>query len=201
MASCGIFTSPDSIASISPKSLTPDGQFRVASAKENEDLFWAIRGGGGNFGVVTSFEYQLHPVKDITAGIFFYPIDKVREVLQFYRDYVAKAPEEMGLFPAFQIAPPLPFIKEKDHGKPFIAIVSCWAGPMNKAEAEMAKIRSAAPVVAEMVAPMSYYVINGLFDALLPPGLQHYWKASFATEVTCGTMPPTSSPFWFCLRL
>ncbi|MEJ8814231.1 FAD-binding oxidoreductase [Variovorax ureilyticus] len=168
--------------------VTADGQFRVASAAENEDLFWAIRGGGGNFGVVTSFEYQLHPVKDITAGIFFYPIEKVREVLRFYRDYVAKAPEEMGLFPAFQIAPPLPFIKAEDHGKTFIAIVSCWAGPMDKADAEMAKIRGAAPVVAEMVAPMPYYVINGLFDALLPPGLQHYWKASFATELTDGAI-------------
>lgn len=173
---------------ISADVVTADGQVRVVSERENEDLFWAIRGGGGNFGVVTSFEYQLHPVKDIVAGIFFYPLDRVREVLHFYRDYVAKAPEAMGLFPAFQIAPPLPFIKEADHGKTFIAIVACWAGPVEKAEAEMAKIRGAAPTVAEMVAPMPYYVMNGLFDGLLPPGLQHYWKASFATELSDGAI-------------
>ncbi|MFA6954348.1 MAG: FAD-binding oxidoreductase [Thermoanaerobaculia bacterium] len=169
---------------ISADVVTADGRVLVASARENEDLFWAIRGGGGNFGVVTSFEYQLHPVKDVVAGIFFYPIDRVRDVLGFYRDYVAKAPEAMGLFPAFQIAPPLPFIKPEDVGKPFIAIVSCWSGAADKAEAEMAKLRGAAPIVAEMVAPMPYYVINGLFDPLLPAGLQHYWKASFATELT-----------------
>jgi FAD/FMN-containing dehydrogenase len=173
---------------ISADVVTADGQFRVASAKENEDLFWAIRGGGGNFGVVTSFEYQLHPVKDVVAGIFFYPIDKVREVLEFYRDYAATAPEAMGLFPAFQIAPPLPFIAESDVGKTFIAIVSCWSGSAGEADAEMAKIREAAPIVAEMVAPMPYYVMNGLFDPLYAPGLQHYWKASFATELTDGAI-------------
>jgi len=168
--------------------VTADGRILVASAEENEDLFWAIRGGGGNFGVVTSFEYRLHPVKDVVAGIFFYPIDRVRDVLGFYRDYVATAPEAMGLFPAFQIAPPLPFIAEKSHGKPFIAIVACWSGPAQQGEAELAKVRGAAPIVAEMVAPMPYYAMNGLFDALLPPGLQHYWKASFATELTDGAI-------------
>jgi FAD/FMN-containing dehydrogenase len=168
--------------------VTADGRFLVASAKENEDLFWALRGGGGNFGVVTSFEYQLHPVKDVVAGIFFYPIDKVREVLSFYRDYVATAPEQMGFFPAFQIAPPLPFIPEQEVGKPFIAIVACWSGPLDKGEKEMAAFRKPAPIVAEMVAPMPYYAMNGLFDPLLPPGLQHYWKASFATELTDGAI-------------
>jgi len=168
--------------------VTADGRFVVASAKENEDLFWAIRGGGGNFGVVTSFEYQLHPVKDVVAGIFFYPIDKVRDVFSFYRDYVATAPESMGLFPAFQIAPPLPFIPENEHGKTFCAIVACWSGPLDQGEKQMEAFRKPAPIVAEMVAPMPYYMINGLFDALLPPGLQHYWKASFATELTDGAI-------------
>ena len=169
---------------ISTDVVTADGRFVVASEKENEDLFWALRGGGGNFGVVTSFEYQLHPVKDIVAGIFFYPIDKVRDVFSFYRDFVAEAPEQLGFFPAFQIAPPLPFIPESEHGKTFCAIVACWAGAIKDGEGQMAAFRKPAPTVAEMVAPMPYYAINGLFDPLLPPGLQHYWKASFATELT-----------------
>jgi FAD/FMN-containing dehydrogenase len=168
--------------------VTADGRFLVASEQENEDLFWALRGGGGNFGVVTSFEYRLHPVKDVVAGIFFYPIDKVREVLDFYRDFLKTAPEQLGFFPAFQIAPPLPFIPEKEVGKPFIAIVACWAGALDKGEKELAVFRKPAPIVAEMVAPMPYYAINGLFDPLLPPGLQHYWKASFATELTDGAI-------------
>jgi FAD/FMN-containing dehydrogenase len=168
--------------------VTADGRFLVASDKENEDLFWALRGGGGNFGVVTSFEYQLHPVRDIFAGIFFYPLERAGDVLEFYRDYVADAPEELGFFPAFQIAPPLPFIDESDVGKPFCAVVSCWAGPLDKGEQALEPIRTAAPTVAEMVAPMPYPAINSAFDPLLPPGLQHYWKASFASELSDGAI-------------
>ena len=173
---------------ISADVVTADGRFLVASERENDDLFWALRGGGGNFGVVTSFEYQLHPVKDIFAGIFFYPIDRTRDVLEFYRDYVADAPEQMGLFPAFQIAPPLPFIPEEEVGKTFCAIISCWAGPLDEGEKALEPIRNAAPTVAEMVSPMPYPALNAAFDPLLPPGLQHYWKASFATELTDGAI-------------
>jgi FAD/FMN-containing dehydrogenase len=173
---------------VSADVVTADGRFLVASQKENEDLFWALRGGGGNFGVVTSFEYQLHPVKDIVAGLFFFPVANTREVLEFYRDYIETAPEQLGMFPAFQIAPPLPFIPEADHGKTFCIFVCCWAGPPEKAEAVFAPIRKVAPVAAEMVAPMPYPVLNGMFDALLPAGLQHYWKAAFATEITEGAI-------------
>src|SRR5437899_12878054 len=122
----------------------------MASDEENEDLFWAIRGGGGNFGVVTSFEYQLHPVKDIFAGVFFYRPDHSRSVLEFYRDYIETAPEEMGTFPGFQIAPPLPFIPEEEHGNTFCIMVACWAGPLEQAEKELEPIRKAAPTGAEM---------------------------------------------------
>ena len=168
--------------------VTADGRFLVASDKQNEELFWALRGGGGNFGVVTSFEYQLHPVRDIFAGIFFYPLDRAGDVLELYRDYVADAPEELGFFPAFQIAPPLPFIDESHVGKPFCAVVSCWAGPLDKGEEALEPIRTAAPTVAEMVGPMPYPALNSAFDPLLPPGLQHYWKASFASELTDGAI-------------
>jgi FAD/FMN-containing dehydrogenase len=168
--------------------VTADGRFLVASDKENEELFWALRGGGGNFGVVTSFEYQLHPVRDIFAGIFFYPLERAGDVLEMYRDYVADAPEELGFFPAFQIAPPLPFIDESHVGKPFCAVVSCWAGPLDKGEKALEPIRTVAPTVAEMVTPMPYPALNAAFDPLLPPGLQHYWKASFAPELTDGAI-------------
>jgi FAD/FMN-containing dehydrogenase len=168
--------------------VTADGRFVVASKAENDDLFWALRGGGGNFGVVTSFEYQLHPVKDIFVGLFFYPLDRAHEVFEFYRDFIETAPEEIGAFPAFHIAPPLPFIPEEHQGKPYCAIVSCWTGPLERGEHALEPIRRAAPTVAELVTPMPYPALNAAFDPLIPPGLQHYWKASFATELTDGAI-------------
>ena len=182
----GLGLSLDNLLSVDV--VTADGRFLVASEKENEDLFWALRGGGGNFGVVSSFEYRLHPVKDIYAGIFFFPLERTRDVLEFYRDYIAGAPEQMGVFPAFQIAPPLPFIPEAEVGKTFCIMVSCWAGPLDEGEKALEPIRTAAPTVAEMVTPMPYPALNAAFDPLLPPGLQHYWKASFASELTDGAI-------------
>ena len=169
---------------ISADVVTADGRFLVASEHEHEDLFWALRGGGGNFGVVTSLEFRLHPVKDIYGGPMFFELSEAANVLRFYRDYIADAPEQMGAFPAFQIAPPLPFIPEDRHGDTFIAMVACWAGPLQEGERALRPFHEAAPVVAEFVGPMPYPALNGAFDALLPPGLQHYWKANFVKELT-----------------
>ena len=169
---------------VSADVVTADGRFRVASEKEHDDLFWALRGGSGNFGVVTSFEFRLHPVKDIYGGVMFYELDRAGDVLRFFRDYIRDAPEQMGGFPAFQIAPPLPFIPENRHGEPFVAIVACWAGDLADGERQFRPFRDVAPIVAEMVGPMPSPALNSAFDALVPPGLQHYWKASFNTELT-----------------
>ena len=169
---------------VSADVVTADGRFLIASDNENQDLFWAIRGGGGNFGVVTSFEFRLHPVKDIYGGVMFYELSEVANVLRFYREFIADAPEELGAFPAFQIAPPLPFIPEKRHGDTFIAMVACWAGPIDRGERVFKPFHDLAPVVAEHVGPMPYPALNSAFDALVPPGLQHYWKANFVTELT-----------------
>jgi FAD/FMN-containing dehydrogenase len=169
---------------VSADVVTADGRFLIANERENEDLFWALRGGGGNFGVVTSAEFALHPVKDIYGGPMFFELSEVENVLGFYREYIADAPEEMGVFPAFQIAPPLPFIPEDRHGDTFIALVACWSGPVEQGEAALKPFHDLAPVVAEFVGPMPYPALNGAFDGLVPPGLQHYWKASFVKELT-----------------
>ena len=161
-----------------------DGTFQVASEQDDPDLFWAIRGGGGNFGVVTSFEFRLSPVKDIYGGPMFFELDKADDLLRFYRDFIVDAPEQLGCFPAYQIAPPLPFIPEERHGEPFIAMVTCWAGDLDAGEKALQPIRDVAPRVAEMVGPMPYPALNSAFDALVPPGLHHYWKANFVTELT-----------------
>jgi len=169
---------------ISADVVTADGRFLVAGERENEDLFWALRGGGGNFGVVTSLEFQLHPVKDIYGGPMFFELSEVENVLRFFREYIADAPEELGAFPAFQIAPPLPFIPEERHGDTFIAMVACWAGALEDGEKALKPFHDVAPVVAEFVGPMPYPALNSAFDGLVPPGLQHYWKANFVEELT-----------------
>ncbi|BCJ31319.1 FAD-binding oxidoreductase [Actinocatenispora sera] len=161
-----------------------DGRAVTASADSEPDLFWALRGGGGNFGVVTGFRYRMHPVRDIMAGIFFYPLDRAADVLAAYDSYIADAPAELGAFPAFQIAPPLPFIPPQEHGKPFVITVACWSGPPEDGEKVFAPLRDAAPIVAEMVAPMPYPMLNSLFDELLPAGLQHYWKTVFSPPLS-----------------
>ena len=169
---------------ISAEVVTAAGQQVTANEAENEDLFWALRGGGGNFGVVTSFEFRLQQVKDIYGGPMFFEIEDAGSVLRFYREFIKDAPEELGGFPAWQIAPPLPFIPEDRHGEPFMAFVACWAGPVEQGEEMLKPLRDVAPVVAEHVGPMPYPALNSAFDALVPPGLQHYWKANFVTELT-----------------
>jgi len=164
--------------------VTADGRRLVASPSENADLFWALRGGGGNFGVVTSLEFQLHPVKDIYGGPMFFELKDAANVLRFYREFIADAPEQFGGFPAWQIAPPLPFIPEDRHGEPFLAFVACWAGPIEEGERALKPLHDVAAVVAEHVGQMPYPALNSAFDGLVPPGLQHYWKANFVGELT-----------------
>jgi FAD/FMN-containing dehydrogenase len=169
---------------LSAEVVTADGQVRTASSRQNEDLFWALRGGGGNFGVVTSFEFQLHPVNEVYVGLFFYEIDQASNLLRFYRDFIKDAPEAYGCFPAFQVAPPLPFIPESRHGDTFCLAVVHWAGPLDQGEQAMKPFRDLAPVVAEMVGPMPYPALNSAFDALYPKGIRAYWKGNFVTELT-----------------
>jgi FAD/FMN-containing dehydrogenase len=164
--------------------VTADGTFHIASDKDDADLFWALRGGGGNFGVVTSFEFRLSPVKDIYGGPMFYELDSAGDLFRFYREFIADAPEQFGGFPAYQIAPPLPFIPEERHGKTHALFVACWAGDLEQGERVLAPFHDVAPVVAEMVGPMPYPALNSAFDALYPPGLRHYWKSSFVKEIT-----------------
>jgi FAD/FMN-containing dehydrogenase len=169
---------------LSAEVVTADGQIKTASKSENPDLFWAIRGGGGNFGVATSFEYQLHPVKDVYVGLFFYELDQTAELFRFYREFIKDASRDYGAFPAFQIAPPLPFIPEDRHGDTLVAAIVHWSGPLDEGENAMKPFRDFAPRVGEMVAPMPYPWLNGAFDAIFPKGIRSYWKGNFVTELT-----------------
>ncbi|MGH2640629.1 MAG: FAD-binding oxidoreductase [Actinomycetota bacterium] len=164
--------------------VTAEGEIVTATEDDNGDLFWALRGGGGNFGVVTELRYRLHPVSDVYGGPMFFELSDGPALLRFFRDFMTDAPEELGMFPAFQIAPPLPFIPEDRHGDTFMAMVACWSGPPEDGEKVLQAVHDVAPVVAEHVGTAPYPALNSAFDALYPAGLQHYWKTSFATELT-----------------
>ena len=160
------------------------GRQVTASDYQNEDLFWALRGGGGNFGVVTSFEFQLHEVGDVVGGPLFYEFDDAAAVLKCYREFIADAPEQLGCFFGWQIAPPLPFIPENRVGDLFCVLVTCWNGPHEEAERVLKPLRDAAEVKAEQVGVMPFPALQSAFDGMLPKGMQHYWKADFITELT-----------------
>jgi FAD/FMN-containing dehydrogenase len=161
-----------------------DGRQVTASDYQNEDLFWALRGGGGNFGVVTSFEFQLHEVGDVVGGPLFYEFDDATAVLECFRSYISEAREQLGCFFAWQIAPPLPFIPGDRVGDLFCVLVTCWNGPHEQAERVLRPLRDVAEVKADAVDVVSFPALQSAFDDLVPKGMQYYWKADFATEVT-----------------
>ncbi len=164
--------------------VTADGTVLTASESEHPDLFWALRGGGGNFGVVTRFTYRLHPVTTVHGGPMFFELADGAAILAYFRDFIRTAPREYGGVPAFQIAPPLPFVPESRVGEPFVAVVSCWTGSAAEGEQIFDGFRQIARPVAEHVGAMPYAALNSAFDGLVPPGLQHYWKAAFVRELT-----------------
>ncbi len=191
---------------VSADVVTADGAFVTCDRERNSDLFWAIRGGGGNFGVVTSFEYQLHPVGEVFGGPTFYRIDG--DVLRNYQKLIADAPEDLGIVFAFARALPLPFVPEDWHGKPAMVAVTCWSGASDQDDKITGILSDLGSVVGQALWRMPYPVINTLFDELLPRGLQHYWKANVVREISedalavhleHGPMVPCleSGPFFF----
>ncbi len=165
-----------------------DGSFVTTSATEHPDLFWALRGGGGNFGVVTELEFDLHPVDTVYGGPMFFELEVAEELFRTYREWIADAPRTMAAFPAFQTAPPLPFVPEDRVGEPLVLLVSCFNGGDEEAERLLKELRTVATPVAEHVGRMPYPALNSAFDGLLPAGLQHYWKAAFQPELTDGAI-------------
>jgi UDP-N-acetylenolpyruvoylglucosamine reductase len=173
---------------LSAEVVTAEGETVVASASSNSDLFWALRGGGGNFGVVTTFEYRLHPVAEIYGGPIVYPVDRAEDLMGLYREYIANAPEELGGFLGFHLAPPLPFLPEEWHFKNVCLAVLCWTGPMEEGEKMVRPFFDVTEPIGSFVGPMPYPALNVAFDDLVPKGLQHYWKASFARELSDGAI-------------
>jgi len=155
--------------------VTADGQLLTVSANQHPDLFWGLRGGGGNFGVVTSFEYQVHPVGPVLAGMVVHPMKRAMEVLRFYRDFCRNCPDEMVAAGALMTSA---------DGDPIAVIVAAYIGDLAAGEKAMASLRKFGPPLADTIAPTSYVALNTLFDAAFPyGGVQRYWKSSFLKEL------------------
>lgn len=161
-----------------------DGSFVSASADEHADLFWAVRGGGGNFGVVTSFLFQLHPISTVYGGPMLWPFEQAAEVMKFWRDFILSAPEEINGWFGFVTVPPAPPFPEQFHLQKMCAIVWCYNGVLEHADTLFQPIRTNLPPAVDFAGPIPWPVLQSLFDALYPKGLQWYWKTDFFTDLS-----------------
>ncbi len=159
--------------------VTAEGRLLTASPSENADLFWALRGAGANFGVVTSLEYRLHPVKEALAGMVLYDMSKAEDVFRFYAEFSHGAPDDLGTGFVMLTAP---------DGNPVAGIVAVYCGPAKEGEKVLKPLRSFGAPLADLIQPMSYVAAQSMLDASYPPGLHHYWKSSFLRELNEGAM-------------
>ena len=194
---------------LSVEMATAAGDVVRASEDENADLFWGVRGGGGNFGVVTEFEFRLNPLGPVVlAGPIFWPIEDSPEVLRFYRDWIADAPDELMTIVIHRKAPPLDFVPPELHGKLVVAIVACWAGGIEQGEQVMAPLRAFGSPVLDLCAPKPYLEHQAMFDPSFPHGRWYYMRACDVAELTDEVIditvehslrirsPLTSFPIW-----
>jgi len=163
---------------ISADVVTAAGAKVTASATEHADLFWAIRGGGGNFGVVTSFEFRLHPIgPEVLSGLVIHPLDAARDVLRFYREFVKTAPDEFACWFVMRQAPPLPFLAPEWHGKEVLVLAMCYAGAVADGAKVAQPLRAFGHPLADVVAPHPFTAWQTILDPLLTPGMRNYWKS------------------------
>jgi FAD/FMN-containing dehydrogenase len=158
--------------------VTADGELVTASADESPDLFWGICGGGGNFGVVTSFEYRLHPVgPTVLAGPIFHPLEDAREVLACYRDFIATAPDELTTIFELSVAPPAPFLPEHVHGRPIVMVGACYAGAPEDGIDVVRPLKELGDPIVDLLEPKPYTALQAMFDPMVPHGWHRYWKS------------------------
>ena len=165
--------------------VTAEGSVVRASADEHPDLFWALRGGGGNFGIVTSFRFALHPIgPTVMAGPVFWAADDTVDLLRFYRDFVAEVPDELGTVIRVGTVPPLPGIPENLHWRPAIAVVCCYAGAVDEGERAVGELRRFGTPLVDLVGLKPYVAHQGAIDETVPHGWHYYWKATSLTGLS-----------------
>ena len=167
--------------------VTADGTQCRASATENSDLFWGIRGGGGNFGVVTSFEFRLHPVgPEVLSGLIVHPLDEAPKVLRFYREFLKRTPDEFVCWFVLRKAPPLPFLAAEWHGREILVLAVCYAGPIADGERIAKPLREFGRPLADVVQAHPFTAWQTALDPLLAAGMRNYWKSHDFLEVSDG---------------
>ena len=194
---------------ISVDLVTADGEFVRASADENPDLFWGLRGGGGNFGIVTEFEFRLHPVgPTVLAGPVFWPIEQAPDVLRFYRDWIADAPDDLMTIVIHRKAPALPFVPPELHGRPVVAVACCYAGPVEAGEPVLRPLKAFGSPVLDLCEPKPYLAHQAMFDPSFPHGQWYYMRACDVAELSDAVIditvehaqqirsPLTAFPIW-----
>lgn len=160
--------------------VTAEGEFLTVSQTQYPDLFWGIRGGGGNFGIVTSFEYQLQRLgPTVLGGMLLYPMEKAPMFLRFYRDFIADTPDELAVVPLLRLAPPAPFLPSSVHGKPVVGVIVLYAGAVEEAESCIAPLRQYGTPLVDGIKPTPFRVLQSMLDASARPGLQYYVKSEF----------------------
>jgi FAD/FMN-containing dehydrogenase len=174
---------------VAAEMVTVDGKRLHVSADENADLFWAIRGGGGNFGIVTEFEFALHPVgPEILAGLIVYPLEQARQVLTRYREFVATAPEELTVWSVLRAAPPLPFLPQEVHGKNVVVLAFFYGGDIEEGRKLIEPMRGFGDPYGEHFGAQPYVDWQQAFDPLLTPGARNYWKSHNLKELQNGLL-------------
>jgi FAD/FMN-containing dehydrogenase len=184
--------------------VTADGDQMRVDAESEPELFWGLRGGGGNFGIATAFEFRLHPVGPIIlGGPIFWPIEEMPRVLRFLRDFAPEAPDELGITLSIAAAPPAPFLPLERFGKPITGVVLAWAGDLSEGEKAIAPLRDAAPAVAQVVRPIPYVALQGMLDGGAPHGRHYYWRSHRVEtfpdeliEIFAARVESVTAPFW-----
>jgi FAD/FMN-containing dehydrogenase len=173
----------DNVAGI--ELVTAEGRVTYACAEENPDLFWALRGGGGNFGVATRFDYKLYPVgPEIVGGIIAWPAEEAPRVLQLYRELAGSAPPELTLVALMRLAPPAPWLPKEIHGKPIVAMMACYSGRLEDGERTVAPIKALGKPAGDLLVRRPYAQLQSLLDAMQPKGRRYYWKSEYLPGVT-----------------
>ncbi|WP_332698918.1 FAD-binding oxidoreductase [Bosea sp. (in: a-proteobacteria)] len=169
--------------------VTADGELRRASQTENPELFWALRGGGGNFGVVTAFEFRLHKLgNEVLSGLVVHPLSAAETVLKAYRQALEVSPDELTCWAVMRQAPPLPFLPAEWHGKEVLILAMCWCGDMAEGEKATARLRSIGKPIVDVVSPHPFTAWQQAFDPLLAPGARNYWKSHDFAELSDATI-------------
>jgi FAD/FMN-containing dehydrogenase len=192
---------------VSADVVTAEGELVRASEDENPDLFWAIRGGGGNFGVATSLEYRLHAVGPIVlAGPVFHLLEDAPEVLRFYREFIAAAPDELTTIFELSVAPPAPFLPEEVHGKQIVMMGACYAGAPDEGAEVVRPLKQFGRPIVDLLEPKPYTALQSMFDPMVPHGWHRYWKSvelppltDTAIDTLVEHAPAVTSPKSYCI--